>query len=97
MVETKILQLDSRVRTAVIVEATDTSIVAVGTTATVECEGETEVWNLVGPAEADPSANKVSYASPIGMALMGHKVGETVTATLPFGEMQMAIKAIALT
>lgn len=97
MVETKILQLDQRVRTALVVEATDSSTVAVGTSATVECEGDTEVWNLVGPAEADPGANKVSYESPIGSALMGTKVGDTVTATLPFGEMVMVVKSISVT
>ncbi|MCQ2448689.1 MAG: transcription elongation factor GreA [Clostridia bacterium] len=37
-------------------------------------------WRIVGSTEADPRAGKISDECPVGKALIGHKVGETVTA-----------------
>lgn len=60
--------------------------VRVGARVTIkEGDYEPETYHLVGTKEADPGNGKISYESPIGKALMGHKVGETVTAHLPNG------------
>ena len=42
-------------------------------------------WILVGQAESDPSAGKISVASPLAQGLLGHKVGEKVKVELPSG------------
>ncbi len=44
-----------------------------------------ETYSLVGRKEANPREGKISHESPIGKALMGHKVGDIVEATLPNG------------
>ena len=52
-------------------------------------------YSLVGSTEADPFQNKVSDSSPIGKAIIGAKVGDTVTVRLPKGDMQIVILEIS--
>ncbi len=52
-------------------------------------------YHIVGPVEADPVSGKISNESPIGVALMGKKVGETATVTTPKGEINYKVIAIA--
>jgi len=53
-----------------------------------------ETYFLVGPTEADPRHGKISHASPIGQALLGHKVGDMVGVTTPAGEIRLKILRI---
>lgn len=55
-----------------------------------DCEME---YSIVGPTEADPT-DKLSYESPVGAALMHHKVGDVVTATTPDGTAEFKILEI---
>ena len=50
---------------------------------------------LVGSTEADPMANKISDLSPIGQAIMGAKVGDTVSYETPGGDAHLTILAIS--
>ena len=52
-------------------------------------------YYLVGSTEADPFQNKISDSSPIGKAIIGAKVGDTVTVRLPKGDMQIVILEIS--
>ena len=49
---------------------------------------------MVGSAEADPLAGKVSSDSPMGQALMGRSVGDRVTVQAPAGDITFEIVAI---
>lgn len=51
-------------------------------------------YSIVGSAEADPLNDKISDESPVGKALMGHSVGETVEADLPDCKASFKILAI---
>lgn len=51
-------------------------------------------YNIVGSTEAAPLLHKISDQSPIGRALLGHKVGESVTAVTPAGEVTLEIMSI---
>ncbi len=44
-----------------------------------------ETYYLVGPKEANPLQNRISHESPIGKALLGHRVGDEVIAETPAG------------
>jgi transcription elongation factor GreA len=95
--EGRIQELESALRNAVIVEATNTpkNVVAVGTRVTVKEEGfDPEIYDLVGAQEADPRTGKISHESPIGRALMDHRVGETIEADTPGGKIKLKILKI---
>lgn len=49
---------------------------------------------IVGSTEANSLKNKISNESPVGKALLGHKVGETVTVELPAGNIQYKVVEI---
>ena len=48
--------------------------------------GDTHLYRVVGSAEADPAADKISNESPVGQAIMGHKKGDSVPVSLPSGK-----------
>ena len=60
----------------------------------VEFEEEA-TYRIVGSAEADPNEGLISDESPVGKALLGHKVGDTVFAEAPAGEIEFKILAIS--
>ncbi|MCQ2160091.1 MAG: transcription elongation factor GreA [Bacteroidales bacterium] len=51
---------------------------------------------IVSPHEMNLEQGKISMKSPIGEALMGHKVGETVEAHTPAGILKLRIESISL-
>ena len=60
-----------------------------------EASGQTLECNLVFPGEADASANRISIVAPLGTAILGYRVGDTVTWPLPGGDRQYKIVEIA--
>ena len=52
------------------------------------------VYTIVGFAQADPAAGKISDESPVGKALIGHKAGDKVTVDTPNGQLQFKIVEI---
>jgi transcription elongation factor GreA len=69
--------------------------VEVGTTVTVRDEsGAEERYTIVGPAEANPRQGFISYESPVGRALVGHGIGETVEVRAPAGARRLTILQI---
>jgi transcription elongation factor GreA len=53
-----------------------------------------ETYHVVGPQEANPRQGKISHESPIGRALMGHKVGDIVDVETPGGTIHLKINNI---
>jgi len=51
-------------------------------------------YTMVSPEEADIKQGKIAITSPVGAALLGHKVGETVTVKAPAGLIQFKILSI---
>jgi len=95
--EGRIQELEFALRNAVIVETTSTpkNVVAVGVRVTVQEDGfDPEVFHMVGAQEADPRAGKISHESPIGRALMDHRIGETIEAETPGGIIKLKILKI---
>jgi transcription elongation factor GreA len=54
-----------------------------------------ETYHLVGAVEANPRGGRISDQSPLGRALMGQKVGDTVTIDTPDGPTTFTITGIA--
>jgi len=62
----------------VIEQPRDTSVVQVGHTVTFSINNVEQTFQILGSSENNPTAGIISYKSPLGSALMGHSVGETV-------------------
>jgi transcription elongation factor GreA len=95
--EGRIQHIEALLRRAVIIEESGpTDEIALGSRVTIVEEGmdEPEIFRVVGPAEADPANGKVSNESPLGRALLGHRVGDVVTVEAPGGEIVFRITAI---
>ena len=60
-----------------------------------EASGQMLECNLVFPGEANASANRISIVAPLGTAILGYRVGDTVTWPMPGGERQYKIVEIA--
>ncbi len=87
MVEHRIGQIEAMLKAAEIVERHSADLVEVGATVTVKKpDGKKAVYTLVGAEEADVSAGKISYQSPLGQSLMGKKKGECAVVNTPKGE-----------
>jgi transcription elongation factor GreA len=94
--EGRVLELEYILNKAVIVDGpVNKDVVFVGATVTVqEDDFEPEKFYIVGAQEADPRAGKISHESPIGRALMDHRIGETVEAQTPGGTTKLKILKI---
>ena len=68
--------------------------VGIGSVVSVEVNGKTHEFSIVGEWEADPAAKKISHESPLGSALIGKKVGEIIDVEAPAGKVVYAIKAV---
>jgi transcription elongation factor GreA len=87
LLEGRIQTLESMLRKAVLIEKPGRSagVVDVGTSVTVRSDDGEEQYSIVGPAEADPLAGRISNESPLGRALIGHKAGDQVEWASPTG------------
>ena len=94
--EGRIQELEYILNNAIIIEKNNRKdIVSIGSHVTIQEEDfPEETYHLVGPAEADPAKGMISHESPIGQALLDHKVGDTVEAETPGGVIMFKILKI---
>ena len=95
--ELEITELDYKLKNAVILkENNDTTFVHIGSKVKVYDEDmdEEEVYEITGSMEANANENKISNESPVGKALLGHKVGDGVKVVAPNGEYILKIMEI---
>ena len=96
-VEARIQELEAMIEKAEIIKEVDTTSVSLGTKVTIEYldDNEQEEYSIVGSKEADPFTNKISNESPIARAILGHKVGETVSVDSPNGKYEVKVVSIS--
>ena len=96
MMEARVKELEAIVKNHVLIETHRASgVVDMGSTVRFAEDGEEEEsYRIVGPAEADPKAGRVSYESALGKALIGHRVGDAVEIRTPGGAYTVRIMAI---
>ena len=94
-IETRITQIEKMLRNAEVIDEDElnTGKVNLGNTVVLwDNEFEEEItYTLVGPAEADPMQGKLSNESPLGMAMLGHSVGDIIENQAPDGVIEFKI------
>lgn len=73
-----ILRLETHINQAEIIAPTTQGTIQVGSTVVVEVDGKQKTYQILGSSETSPEQGIISYHSPIGEALIGHRVGDTV-------------------
>ena len=94
--EGRIQEIEYKLRNAVIIEKNSGGdVVSIGSHVTIQEAGlPAETYHVVGAQEADPRNGKISNESPIGRALIDHKVGDRVKAETPGGLIRFTILKI---
>ena len=96
MMEGRINELEAIMKNYVLIEPKKaTGVVDMGSTVRFTEDGaDEESYRIVGPAESDPRAGRVSYESALGKALIGHRVGDEVEIKTPNGSYNVKIVGI---
>jgi transcription elongation factor GreA len=91
----RIDELTGVIQTAVVADGSKNGDgIGVGTKVTVKVNGKENVFNVVGDWEADPINKKISDSSPLGLALVGKRVGDKTEVEAPAGKILYEILAI---
>ncbi|ADU25742.1 transcription elongation factor GreA [Ethanoligenens harbinense] len=95
MVESRIATIEAMLKNVKLIDddQLDTEAVNLGSKVQVfDVEfDETVEYQIVGSTEADPDQNLISDESPVGRALLGHKVGDEVEAETPAGVLKFKV------
>ncbi len=98
LLESRIARLKEQLRAARVIDTSDIpkDVVSVGSKVKVKDleDGSTDEYQIVGSAEADPSAKRLSNESPVGRAVLGHKKGDVVEVAAPAGALRLQIMSI---
>ncbi len=92
--EGRVMALEDRLRRAVVIEEAATGKVIIGSTVTVEVGGDEVRYTIVGSAEADPAAGRLSMVSPVGAALLGAIAGAEVQVRTPRGSVSYKVLTV---
>lgn len=100
LLEVKIAKLKNLVANAKVIDESQIGVDKVQMMNKVKVENITlkrvMEFTIVGETEADFSKGKLAATTPIGKALLGHKVGDVVDAKTPSGILQFKILEISL-
>jgi transcription elongation factor GreA len=95
-IDGRIDELEELIKQAVLIQETHSKgLVKLGSTVEVTIKGKKEVFTVVGEWEADPHDKKISHESPLGKALLGKKVGETIEVEAPAGVVVYTIASVS--
>lgn len=98
-IEARIVELEAMLKNVEIIKdikgAAKTVVVGVKVKVYDEEFDEEEEYHVVGSTEADPVNNRISDESPVGRALIGHKVNDIITVDAPTGEIKLKIVGIS--
>lgn len=84
--ETRITELENIFKNACLIKhpsKKELNVISLGATVKVKVGEEKDEFTIVGTLEANPALGKISNESPVGMVLLGHKVGDEVIVSSP--------------
>lgn len=92
----RIIELQEHLNNAIIFSPDkNTQVVGLGHQVTIEIDGRQKTYIILGGEETNPTAGIISHNSPIGSALIGHRVGEIITVNINDQVKKIEIKKIA--
>ena len=95
----KIAEMKVLIENAEIIEKSETDADTVNLSSSVKLldldENEEVTYKIVGSQEANPMQGRISDESPIGRAIIGRRVGDTVTVEAPAGEMRFTVLEVS--
>jgi transcription elongation factor GreA len=93
LIERRIRELEQTLKRVDLIDekAKRNGVVSVGSTVTIEIDGEEETYTIVGAVEAKPAEGRISNESPIGKALLGASAGDDVTIETPSMDMRARV------
>lgn len=94
LVESRIAEIEDVLLNAEIIKSSKSSTVSLGSKVELKTGSKTVNYHVVGPVEADPLEGKISNESPIGVALLGKKVGDKATITTPKGDIEYEVVSL---
>lgn len=95
-IDGRIFSTKEKIKNAVLIEKgpDDSGRIRIGSTVVVAVNGKQRTYMLVGSQESDPAHGRISYSSPLGSALIGHAVGESVSVQTENGDVSYGIVEI---
>ncbi len=95
----KIAEMKVLIENAEIIEKSESDADTVNLSSSVKLldldENEEVTYKIVGSQEANPMQGRISDESPIGRAIIGRRVGDTVTVEAPAGEMRFTVLEVS--
>ena len=95
LLEARIVQLEQVLaKTEIIESVKKADFVVIGSTVVIEMNDEIHDFTIVGSMEADPASKKISNEAPVGKAVLGLQVGETIEVAV--GPVKSKIKVLEI-
>ncbi len=99
-VEARILQLETMLKNVTILDSNELTneIIQIGSKVKIKDleDGEILEYRIVGSMETNPDEGKISDESPVGKALIGHKIKDIVKIKIPAGVVQYEVLEISI-
>ena len=93
--EDRIYELEQLLARATLIGRLQNDVVSLGSVIHLCASDDREYhYTIVGAFEAEPRAGRISNESPVGKALLGHKVGDTIIVSTPGGVKEYTIRDI---
>lgn len=94
LVESRIAEIEDILMNAELIKSSRKSVIGIGSKVELKSGAKKVNFHVVGPVEANPVEGRISNESPIGVALMGKKVGDKAVVTTPKGNINYSIVAV---
>lgn len=80
-IDGRIFSLQERLKRASVIDTrpNESGLIQLGSTVDLDVAGKRKTYQIVGPHETNPTRGRISHLSPLGLALIGHKAGQSVT------------------
>lgn len=93
-VDRELRRLEFNIKYGVVKTAKGSEKVEFGNKITVELNGKEYTYTLVGSSESDPKKAMISIDSPIGIALLGKRMGEKAIVVMPDRQIEYIVRKI---